>query len=138
VSHSLPLRFTPAERDVQRQLGQGKSPASIAKDLDVRVSTIRLMIANMKQKSGSATVRELISFFPIDLNPSLPVEYRSQGFSGALDPDLAFYRLLGRGQPGTVCKRSGCKDAVVKYSVLCREHHFEVITRRPCPFHGDA
>ncbi len=48
--------------------------------------------------------------------------------------DREFYDQLGEERPGTKCKREGCERGTVQYSVLCKNHHFESIKKKPCPF----
>jgi hypothetical protein len=32
------------------------------------------------------------------------------------------------------CRHAGCDRGVVRFSVLCQRHHFEMIKHRECPF----
>jgi hypothetical protein len=45
-----------------------------------------------------------------------------------------FYDKLGPESTDVRCRHAGCKRGVVRFSVLCRPHHFESIYHRPCPF----
>lgn len=47
---------------------------------------------------------------------------------------LAYYDSLGSECPDIKCRRQNCERGAVKFSVLCRIHHFESIRQRPCPF----
>lgn len=47
--------------------------------------------------------------------------------------DLAFYGSMGPEDLSKKCRREGCERGVVAFSVLCREHHFESIFKRPSP-----
>lgn len=48
--------------------------------------------------------------------------------------DLNYYNSLGRERSDVKCRRENCERGAVKFSVLCRNHHFENVRRRPCPF----
>jgi len=50
--------------------------------------------------------------------------------------DREFSDKLGPENPTQKCRREGCERGVVKFSVLCRRHHFENMRKRPYPF-GD-
>ena len=47
-----------------------------------------------------------------------------------------FYETLGPEDTKNPCRHPGCTRGSVKYSVLCRPHHFESIRKTPCPFNG--
>lgn len=51
-----------------------------------------------------------------------------------LESDSAFFELLGHEDESKTCRAVGCERGCVKYSVLCKVHHFEQIRNRPCPF----
>lgn len=53
---------------------------------------------------------------------------------GMLALDRKFYDKLGPENPGSLCRSPGCNRGVVRFSVLCRPHHFESIRGKPCPF----
>lgn len=48
--------------------------------------------------------------------------------------DRDFYDLLGEENSDVLCKDSGCSRGVVKGSVYCKIHHFEMIKNKTCPF----
>jgi hypothetical protein len=48
--------------------------------------------------------------------------------------DREFYDKLGPEDSTRKCKHEGCHRGVVRFSVLCRRHHFEMIEHRDCPF----
>jgi hypothetical protein len=48
--------------------------------------------------------------------------------------DLEFYDKLGPEDFQRSCKHEGCGRGVVRFSVFCRRHHFEMIQHRECPF----
>ena len=35
-----------------------------------------------------------------------------------------------------MCKVKGCERLRIRFSVMCRRHHYEQVHRRPCPFDG--
>ena len=51
-----------------------------------------------------------------------------------LESDLAFYSQLGPEDLSSPCKADHYSRGRIKYSVLCRVHHFEQTRRKPCPF----
>jgi hypothetical protein len=63
---------------------------------------------------------------------------------GAADPppasqillrlDREFYDRLGPEDSSRTCRHEGCARGTVRFSVLCRRHHFENIQKRHCPF----
>lgn len=48
--------------------------------------------------------------------------------------DAQFCETLGPERENTVCRHEGCGRGTVKFSVLCRKHHFESVQNRPYPF----
>ena len=47
--------------------------------------------------------------------------------------DTLFYTSLNDEVESEQCKSEGCVNNRIKYSVLCRDHHFEMVTKRPTP-----
>jgi hypothetical protein len=45
-----------------------------------------------------------------------------------------FYDTLGPEDASRPCRHEGCTRGSVKFSVLCRPHHFESLYKQPCPF----
>lgn len=45
-----------------------------------------------------------------------------------------FYESLGEERAGVPCRNRDCRRGAIALSVFCRQHHFEAIQRRPCPF----
>ena len=48
--------------------------------------------------------------------------------------DLEFYDKLGPEDSAKPCRHNGCIRGTVRFSVLCKRHHFEMIKHRECPF----
>jgi hypothetical protein len=48
--------------------------------------------------------------------------------------DRKFYDSLGEERPDCRCQHEGCLRGSVRFSVFCRPHHFENVTKKPCPF----
>ena len=48
--------------------------------------------------------------------------------------DLEFYDRLGPEDISSPCKRDGCSRGAIRNSALCKQHHFEMIQHRECPF----
>ena len=48
--------------------------------------------------------------------------------------DQEFYNKLGPEDPSRRCKHAGCNRGAVRFSVLCKRHHFEMIEYRDCPY----
>jgi hypothetical protein len=48
--------------------------------------------------------------------------------------DLKFYEQLGPEDLARPCRHDGCSRGAVRFSVLCKRHHFEMINHRQCPF----
>jgi hypothetical protein len=48
--------------------------------------------------------------------------------------DRELYDSLGAEDGANPCRHEGCARGSVRFSVLCRSHHFEGIQQRPCPF----
>jgi hypothetical protein len=57
-----------------------------------------------------------------------PVENRQ------LKEDREYYEQLGSEDLARPCKHEGCCRGAVRFSALCKRHHFEMITHRECPF----
>jgi hypothetical protein len=53
-----------------------------------------------------------------------------------LREDRRFYEALGPELSAEPCRVEGCGHGCVRYSVFCRQHHFEHLKKRPCPFEG--
>lgn len=49
------------------------------------------------------------------------------------DDDEALFASLGGEVEGEKCRLVGCARDRIRYSVMCREHHFEMVTGRPVP-----
>jgi hypothetical protein len=49
------------------------------------------------------------------------------------DNDETFYNSLIDEIESEKCKKDGCQNNRIKYSVLCRDHHFEMLRKRPAP-----
>jgi hypothetical protein len=47
--------------------------------------------------------------------------------------DREFYDTLGPERPGEPCRAPGCAKGTIRFSVLCRSHHFESVRGRPSP-----
>ncbi len=52
----------------------------------------------------------------------------------SLELDRQFYDSLAGGDPVRVCARDGCPGRAVRFSRLCRRHHFEKLRGYPLPF----
>ena len=48
--------------------------------------------------------------------------------------DLQFYNKLSAENPDKKCEKEDCERGTVKFSVLCKIHHFEMVQKKPCPF----
>jgi hypothetical protein len=51
-----------------------------------------------------------------------------------LKMDRDFYDSLGAESLEMRCRREGCDRGTVHLSACCRQHHFENVRQRPCPF----
>lgn len=47
--------------------------------------------------------------------------------------DEAYMQILSDEIGPERCQQPGCKSLRIRYSVLCKRHHFEMITGRACP-----
>jgi len=48
--------------------------------------------------------------------------------------DRAFYNKLGQEDSTRRCQKTGCNRGAIRFGVLCKRHHFEMIRGRECPF----
>lgn len=55
-----------------------------------------------------------------------------------MSQDRAFYAALGDERPTVPCRANACTRGSIRFSVFCRQHHFENVKGRPCPFGPDA
>ncbi|MGV3661957.1 MAG: hypothetical protein ACO1TE_17365 [Prosthecobacter sp.] len=46
----------------------------------------------------------------------------------------SFYDSLGPENPAKLCRHEGCTRGTVRFSVLCRPHHYENVYHQTCPF----
>jgi len=51
-----------------------------------------------------------------------------------LQLDRKFYDSLGIERTDSRCRHDECTRGTIEFSVFCRVHHFEQITKKPCPF----
>jgi hypothetical protein len=92
--------------------------------------------ARLQRQPSDATLLEAFSYY-VRFDAFLP-------FVGAPDPppfeeivrrqDVEFWELLGAEDPDRPCRRDGCMRGAVRFSVLCKVHHFESVKHKPCPF----
>ena len=47
--------------------------------------------------------------------------------------DNNFWGALGDEIGPEICKHEGCSRKRIQYSVMCRQHHFEMVKKRPVP-----
>jgi hypothetical protein len=47
--------------------------------------------------------------------------------------DNSFWDSPGEELGPEICKHEGCYRKRIRYSVMCREHHFEMVRKRPAP-----
>jgi len=59
---------------------------------------------------------------------------RERAESLTLESDRHFFDLLGTEDDTQPCKKVGCTRGRIRYSVLCKVHHFEQVRNHPCPF----
>lgn len=45
--------------------------------------------------------------------------------------DLAFFEILGQEVGPEICRHDGCTHLRIRNSVMCKQHHFEMIKHRP-------
>jgi hypothetical protein len=71
-------------------------------------------------------------------HPPLPIERltaQQQAVAAALVAEhRAFYDSLGEERRDARCRREGCARGTVRFSTLCRPHHFENVRAVACPF----
>lgn len=58
--------------------------------------------------------------------PMTPEEYQRHS-------DESLFTSLGNEVQGEKCRTEGCNEDRIKYSVMCRAHHFEMVTGRQTP-----
>ena len=51
-----------------------------------------------------------------------------------LQQDREFYDLLGLERSTVNCRHAECTKGAIEFSVFCRQHHFENIKKKACPF----
>lgn len=59
---------------------------------------------------------------------------RQSSAEATLADQREFYDSLGPDDCTQRCKQPGCNRGTVRFSVLCRIHHFEQITKHASPF----
>lgn len=62
------------------------------------------------------------------------VERAERARQALLRLDRDFYDQLGPELSDATCRVQGCTRGRIRYSVLCKAHHFEQLRGRPCPF----
>ncbi len=60
--------------------------------------------------------------------------HRARAESLTLESDRQFFDLLGTEDDTQCCGKVGCPRGRIKYSVLCKVHHFEQVRNCSCPF----
>ncbi len=63
------------------------------------------------------------------LTPPVPLTEEER----QVQEDLEFYESLKGEVESEPCQHSGCGSNRIRYSVMCGEHHFEMVTKRPAP-----
>ncbi len=124
----------------------GKKPAALAKQLGVSIYVFRNYVASLRVKFQATSIAHLVFLVKEGKTPSPPAPppppppppdpaalARERYESG-----LAFYRKLGVEDPAKRCRRPDCDRGVVKYSVFCRKHDYEMLRGEPCPYEGEA
>jgi hypothetical protein len=105
------------------------------------VSPDRVIELWQKLAAGQLNELEREPWQPGSRPPLSPEERdaRDRRFAEAqLTRDREFYDLLGPERLGMPCRATGCERGSVKFSALCRRHHFESVMKRRCPFDPDA
>lgn len=59
---------------------------------------------------------------------------QAEAATSMLASSRAFYDNLGPENPVKTCRHEGCTRGTVRFSVLCRPHHYESLYPSPCPF----
>lgn len=68
-------------------------------------------------------IRSKVDYFPTNqLTPRLRKEAE----------DLDFIQKLGDEVGPALCQHTGCSNKKIQFSVMCRKHHFQMITGREC------
>ncbi len=100
-------------------------------------------LSNLRQQkpspSRSECVAALLYYFHHDAfiqlaSEARPLPLRANEWPG----DRAFYDELGEERLDTPCRQGACERGAVRFSILCRRHHFESTMGRACPFDAPA
>jgi hypothetical protein len=62
-----------------------------------------------------------------------PVRYGESAEEVQEKRDEEFWNTLSNEVPNEVCRHEDCNELRIHYSVLCRRHHFEMVTKRELP-----
>lgn len=89
------------------------------------------------QRNSAADLESFIYYWRFDaFLPNLGAAEPPPPEVALLEFDREFYESLGPESTENRCRRENCHRGAVKYSVLCRVHHFESIRKKICPFNG--
>lgn len=69
---------------------------------------------------------------PLSEDELLAVRERAE--NSALQRDREFYESLGPEDGSRPCRHEGCSRGSVRFSLFCRQHHFQSIGGKPSPF----
>ena len=141
---------SPSEQTVLEHLVTGAKPAEVAVQMGLHIYTVRAHIMNLRLKFNATSIAELLQRAKLP-RQILEAEYEARRWADipssetlaaeqeqARKRDFEFYRSLGPAAQENLCKKEGCAQGAIRHSVLCRQHHYEMIQHRPCPFTGDA
>jgi hypothetical protein len=67
-------------------------------------------------------------------SPAEQAQIAPKARENALKIDRRLYDALGPERSSVPCRHVECGRGAIEQSVFCRPHHFENVTRRPCPF----
>ena len=116
---------------------------SSMKALDLRetldLQTIESVVSWADKLSGkpldSVRLESFIYYFRFDaFLPKIGAPDPPPASETLLRLDLEFYDGLGVERAEKPCAEPGCSRGSVRFSTLCRPHHFESIKRKKCPF----
>jgi hypothetical protein len=101
-------------------------------DLKYVFQSVQRLVAN---PSDSVLVRAFTYYLKFDAYlPSIDAPDPPPPEVLQANQDRQFYQSLGAEREGAVCRKVGCGRGAVALSIFCRQHHFESVRQRPCPF----
>jgi len=131
------------EKEVLEELRCGSTPRDVAKQRGIALATARVIVTTVRMKFGARSTSHLLELLANGKQTTeIPVSHPEPDplQRAELDKEAAarFQELLGPEREGVPCRRPGCKHGAIVHSVMCRNHHVEMLSGKAPAKDSDA